>query len=189
LISEPTLRWIVTALFGVTIAVYSYTLVAQRLRWTNTVNHLLHVAMSVAMIAMAWRAAIDIPTFGPIAFFVLAGAWFVCLAARVAGDRATHYYYAVMMAAMAWMYAVMSGGAHAPSGSMAAGMDMSAHEMHRAPAIPAWITAVNWIVTLGFAVVALYWPCRYLAKRRVSPEPVYHAFTAAGTALMFGALL
>lgn len=82
-ISDPTPRWIVTALFGVSIATYSYSVVAQRRRWTNTVTHLLHVAMSVAMILMAWRAGMDFPTFGPIAFFVLAGVWFICLAGRI----------------------------------------------------------------------------------------------------------
>lgn len=138
---------------------------------------------------MAWHAGIDLPTFGPIAFFVLAGGWFICLAGQAVRDRMTNYYNAVTMAAMAWMYAVMTGGTHAPTGSMAAGMDMSAHQMHWAPAGPAWISAVNWIVTLGFAVVALYWPCRYFAERRASPEPIYQACTAAGTALMFGALL
>lgn len=189
MIGDPTLRWIVTALFGVTIATSSYALVAQRRKWTSTVNHLVHVAMSAAMILMAWRAGIDLPTFAPIGFFALAGVWFACLAGRVARDRMTNYYYAVMMAAMAWMYAAMKGGAHAASDSMASGMDMSAHQMPWAPAGPAWVSAVNWVVTLGFAVVALYWPCRYLAERRASPEPIYQAFTAAGTALMFGALL
>lgn len=189
MIGDLTLRWTVTALFGATIATYSYALVAQRRKWTSTVNHLLHVAMSAAMILMAWRAATGFPTFVPIAFFVLAGVWFIGLAGRVARDRMTNYYYAVAMAAMAWMYAVMKSGTHAPSDSMAAGMDMSAHHMHWAPAGPAWVSAVNWVVAVGFAGVALYWPCRYLAERRVSPEPIYQAFTAAGTALMFGALL
>ncbi len=189
MISDLSLRWIVTALFGVSVATYSYTLVAQRRGWTSTVTHVLHVAMSAAMILMAWRAGIDFPTFGPVVFFVLAGVWFIYLAGRAVRDRLTNYYYAVAMAAMAWMYAVMKGGAHAPSDSMASATDMSAHEMHWAPAGPAWIGAVNWIVALGFAIVTLYWPCRYFAERRASPEPIYQAFTAAGTALMFGALL
>lgn len=198
MISDPTLRWIVTALFGATIATYSYALVGQRLRWTNTVSHLLHVTMSAAMIFMVWRAGIELPTFAPIAFFALAGIWFVCLAGRAARERIINYYYAVAMAAMAWMYAVMTGSLpglngrppeHAASDSVASGMDMSAHHMHWAPAGPVWVNAVNWTVTFGFAVVALYWPCRFFAGRRASPEPIYQAFTAAGTALMFGALL
>ncbi len=218
MISDLTLRWIVTALFSVTIATYSYALVAQRLRPTNTVNHLLHVAMSVAMILMAWRAGIDFPTFGPIAFFVLAGVWFIYLAGRAARDGMINYYYAAAMAAMAWMYAVMNGSllgqmrysaGHAPPASMAmdspgtdmsvSGMDTSAHQMSSTVTGPAWVTTVNWIVTMGFAVVTLYWACRYFAERRMNTkpwaarpasfEPITQAFTAAGTALMFGSLL
>lgn len=198
MISDLTLRWIVTALFGFSIATYSYTLVAQRCRWTTTITHLLHVVMSAAMILMAWRAAIEFPRFGPIAFFVLAGVWFVCVAGRAARGRMINYYYAVAMAAMAWMYAVMTGTLpglngrspeRAPSNSMASGMDMSARNIDWASAGSAWVTAVNWVVTGGFAVVALYWPCRYFAERRGNPEPIYQACTAAGTALMFASLL
>jgi len=177
--------------------------------------------MSAAMILMAWRVGMNLPTIGPMIFFLLAVVWFVYVAGRVSSatrDRLTNYYYAVMMAAMAWMYAVMNGSLpgqtshspdHALSGSLAmntsgiamsmSGMETPAHEMSRTLPGPGWITTVNWIATLGFAVVALYWPCRYFAERRMNPlphaaqlarlEPLYQAFTAAGTALMFGALL
>jgi Ca2+/Na+ antiporter len=221
LIGDLTLRWIVTILFGVGIAIYVYILVAQHDRQTSTVNHLLHLTMSAAMILMAWRVGMDLPTVGPMIFFLLAGVWFVRVAGRVASatrDRLTNCYYAVKMAAMAWMYAVMNGSLpgqtghspdHALSGPLAmnmsgidtnmSGMETPAHEMSRTLPGPDWITTVNWIAALGFAVAALYWPCRYLAERRMNPvphatqlvrlKPLYQAFTAAGTALMFGALL
>jgi hypothetical protein len=221
LIGDLTLRWIVTILFGVSIATYVYILVAQHDRQTSTVNHLLHLTMSAAMIVMAWRVGVNLPTVGPMIFFLLAGVWFVRVAGRVSSatrDRLTNYYYAVKMAAMAWMYAVMNGSLpgqtghspdHALSGSLAmnmsgmdmsmSGMEMPAHEMSPTLPGPGWITTVNWIAALGFAVVALYWPCRCFAGRRMNPvphaaqlarlEPLYQAFTAAGTAVMFGALL
>ena len=218
LIGDLTPRWIVSILFSVSMATYVYIVAAQHNRWTTTVNHLLHLTMLAAMILMAWRIGMDLPTVGPMVFFVLAGVWFVCAAGRVSRDRMTNYYYAVMMAAMAWMYAVMNGSLpgqtshsadHVLSGSLAmnssgtdmniSGMEMSAHEMSQAVPGPGWITTVNWIAALGFAVVALYWPCRYFAERRMNPvphaeqlarlEPLYQVFTAAGTALMFGALL
>jgi Ca2+/Na+ antiporter len=222
LIGDLTLRWIVTILFGVSIATYVYILVAQHDRQTSTVNHLLHLTMSAAMIVMAWRVGMNIPTVGPMIFFLLAGVWFVRVAGRVSSatrDRLTNYYYAVKMAAMAWMYAMMNGSLpgqtghspeHALSGSLAmnmsgidvnmSGTEMPVHEMSRTlPGPPGWITTVNWIAGLGFAVVALYWSCRFLAERRINPvphatqlgslKPLYQAFTAAGTALMFGALL
>jgi hypothetical protein len=49
---------------------------------------------------------------------------------------------------------------------------------------------VNWVATLGFAVAALYWSCRWVARRQYArAEPLYQACTAAGTATMFFALL
>jgi hypothetical protein len=167
--------------------------------------------MSVAMILMVWRAGMDLPPVGPMLFFLAAGIWFVCMAGRVspvARDRLTNYYNAAMMAAMAWMYVAMTASLarptdsstdHAQSGSLAvnmSGMEMPAHEMMAGTlAGPGWMTTVNWIATLGFGVIALYWPCRYFAERQMNPaaharlEPLNQAFTAAGTALMFGALL
>ena len=214
LIGEQALRWIVTALFGFSIATYVYILVAQRGRWTNTVNHLLHLTMSAAMILMAWRVGLNLPTVGPMIFFLLAGAWFVRVAGRVSsatGQRVTNCYYAVMMAAMAWMYALMNGSLpgqrghshdHAQSGSLVTSvseMEMSAHEMVPAAPGAGWITIVNWTVTLGFAAVAVYWPCHYFVKRKTNlmhntpqlahVELLYRATTAAGTALMFAVML
>jgi len=213
-IGDLTLRWIVSTLLGASIATYVYILVVQHDRRTSTVNHLLHLTMLAAMILMAWRIGMEIPTFGPIIFFLLAGIWFLRVAGRVSSatrDRVTNYYYALMMAAMAWMYAVMNGSlpgqtSHTPDDALQAsltmnmsGMDMPAHEMSRTLPAPGWITSVNWMVTLGFAVVAFYWPARYFAARRMNPrphasalaglEPLSQAFTAAGTALMLGALL
>jgi hypothetical protein len=103
-----------------------------------------------------------------------------------------------MAAAMVWMYAVMSGdvpghAGHRASDAMAMdmpGMAMPGHEMSRAPAGLDWVTTVNWIAALGFAVVALYWSCRWVARRPGTRlEPLYQACTAAGTATMFFALL
>jgi hypothetical protein len=211
LMSDLTLRWIVTALFGVSIATYAYILVAQRRRWTSTVSHLLHLTMSAAMILMAWRVGMHLlPTVGPMIFFLLAGAWFMGAAGRMSwasSHRLTNYYYAVMMAAMAWMYASMNGvlpghTGHTLSGPSANSMspsEMLAQDMSPTEPGPGWITHVNWIATLSFAAVAMYWPCRYLAERRTNPtlpaaqlghvQMLAQAFSAAGTALMFAVLL
>lgn len=212
--SELTLRWVVTALFGVSIATFAYILVAHRERWTSNVNHVLHLTMSAAMILMAWRIGMELPTLGPMIFFFSAGAWFVRLARRVScvtRDRLTNYYSAAMMAAMAWMYAVMSGAVpgrtgYSPGHAMPesvvpnmSGMQMPAQHISGAVAGAGWVTTVNWIAALGFAGVALYWPGRYFAERRRNPlpratqlaalEPLYQAVTAAATGLMFGAVL
>lgn len=214
LMGDAALRWTVTLLFGASIATYVNILIAQRGRWTSTVDHMLHLFMSAAMILMAWGVGMSLPTVAPIVFFLVAGVWFAHAAGRMrtaTGDRLTNGYYAVMMLAMAWMFAAMSGRLPSQFGhssdraqSAAPGIDMSemnmpAHQMSPTQIAAEWIAAVNWIAALGFAVVTLYWACRYLARRRtdaVPPaaqpahlEPLYQACTAAGTALMFGALL
>lgn len=214
-IGDLALRWIITILFGAGIAAYVHILLTQKVGRASTVNHLLHLAMSAAMIVMAWGVGMNLLPAAPIAFFLLAGGWFAAAASRMSNamaERLTNGYCAVMMAAMAWMFTVMSAGlagqiGHSSSDhahSAALGMDMSASEMapHQMSPIEStgqWIAAVNWIAALGFAFAALYWACRYLGARRASPvprqgrlarlEPLYQACTAAGTALMFGALL
>ncbi|WP_231639191.1 DUF5134 domain-containing protein [Mycobacterium sp. Marseille-P9652] len=214
LMGDVAMRWVVTILFAASTTTYVYILVAQRARWTSTANHLLHLVMSVAMILMAWGVGMSLPTAAPMIFFLLSGLWFGHAASRTsttAGDRLTNGYYAVMMAAMAWMFAVMSGGLAGQiartsdqAEPAAAAMDMSgaempAHETFSAEPATGWIAAVNWIAALGFAVATLYWACRHLAKRRTIAvphaaqlarlEPLHQVCSAAGTALMFGALL
>jgi hypothetical protein len=214
LIGDLTLRWIVSILFAVSIATYLYIVVAQHDRWTSTVNHLLHLTMWIAMILMAWHVGMDLPTVGPMIFFLLAGVWFVRVAGRPSCAprvRVTSCYNALMMAAMAWMYAVMNASLpgqrghsadHSLSGSLAmstSGMEMPAHGMFGNAPGPEWISIVNWIVSLGFGLAALYWSCRFFATRRMSTvpptaqlariEPLYQALSAAGTALIFGSLL
>ena len=214
--SDFTLRWVVTILFGASIAAYVYLLAAQRRRSTNIVDHLLHLAMSVAMILMAWDVGMNLPTVGTMIFFLLAGLWFARAAGRRStanGDRLANAYYAVMMGAMTWMFAMMNGilpgqighpSDHPRSAALAMNMSetemISAHEMSPTGSAAAeWITAVNWIATLGFGLVALCWASSYVASRRMNEvphapqfaylNPLYHGCTAAGTAVMFGALL
>lgn len=197
LIDDLALRWIDTALFGASIAGYVYVLVAQHGRWTRTVNHLLHQVMSVAMIAMVWPVGINLPAVGLMDFFLLAAVWFVLVAGRVscgAPDRLTNGYNAVMMAAMAWMYAVMNDS---PPGQTGHSPDhnLSAPQISWTTAEPGWITTVNWFAAVGFAVAAVYWLYRYFADRRTNPvphtarlanlQPLSQAFMAAGIAIMF----
>lgn len=212
MIGETPLRWAVTLLFAVSVGMYAYLAVAQRDRWAGRLTHLLHLTMSVAMILMVWRVGLDLPATGPTLFFLLAGAWFVGLAvwaSSASPQRLKTCYYAVMMAAMAWMYALMSGGVpgvsphlHAQSGSAVMdmpGMQRPAHDMGPATNGLSWVYVVNWIGVAAFAAVALYWSYRFAGERRMNRapttarvvwwEPLYQTSTAAGTALMFGALI
>lgn len=214
MIDDLALRWIITILFAASIAGYVYVLAAQYDRWTCTVNHLFHLAMSVAMIVMAWPAGMGLPTVGPMVFFLLAAVWFALTPGWVSPgipQRLINSYHAVKMTAMAWMYAVMSGSlpgqtghssghnmSGAPGMSMA-GMDMAGPEMSSTAAEPGWMTTVNWIAAVGFAAAALFWLHRYFGERRT--DPVSHtarlarlgslcqAVMAAGAAVMFAVLL
>lgn len=200
LIDGLVLRWIVTVLFGIGIAGYAYILVADHERWICTVNHLLHQVMSVAMIAMVWPVGMRLPTFGPMVFFLLAAAWFVVLAWRGSSgiaDRMTNGYYAAMMVAMAWMYAVMNGKLLGQNGQHARG-----HTGTGSPGLDPFgttlqsglVTTVNGIAAAGFAVAAAYWLYRFIADRRgtlphtaplANLGSLCQAAMAAGIAVMF----
>nr|VTP04505.1 hypothetical protein BIN_B_05568 [Mycobacterium riyadhense] len=210
MIGDLALRWTVTVLFGASFAWHLYGLVAQRDRWICTIERLLHIVMCAAMVVMAWPAGMRLPTVGPMVFFLAAAVWFVLLAAHLfsgADGRLANGYHATMMAAVAWLYAVMTGGplgsrggaagqamASAPDMNMP-GMDTSAAET----ADPGWITTLNWIAAIGFAGAAIYWLYRYFAQRRTNPGTntarlwdwgtPCHAFMAAGMAIMFGVML
>jgi len=150
----------------------------------------------------------ELPTRVPMIFFLAAAVWFVLVAAHVFSgnaDRLTNGYHAIMMAAVAWLYAVMTGGplgqrGHSPDHTMSSspgmkmpGMDMSVPET----AEPGWITTLNWIAAVGFASAAVYW--LYFAQRKTNPVrhtarlgdwgTLCQAFMAAGMAIMFGVML
>jgi hypothetical protein len=212
MIGETSLRWAVTLLFSVSLAMYAYLVVAQCDRWPGRLTHLLHLTMSVAMVLMVWRVGLDLPAIGPTLFFLVAGVWFVGVAvwaSSASHQRLKIWYYAAMMGAMAWMYALMSGAVpgvstHPHSQPSSAAMDMPgmqppAHDMSPGTTGFSWVSAVNWIGVAAFAAVALYWSYRFVGERRMNRvpttarvvwwEPLYQASTAAGTALMFDALI
>lgn len=188
------LRWLVTILFALGAAECVYALAVGNRRPATIVSQLLHVVMAVAMAVMAWPSGAALPTVAPMVFFLLATGWFVALTLSpiCAGHRLAGAYHALMMLAMAWMYAVMNGrllpgqashaGHQARDGSPAgasghaghAGMNMPGMDMTGAEGsaahgsgggYPVYITILNWACTVGFAVAAVYWLFRYLAAR------------------------
>jgi hypothetical protein len=210
LIDGLALPLTVTVLFGASLAAHLYTLVAQHGPWICSVERLLHSVMCAAMVVMAWPVGMELPPLGPIIFFLAAAVWFLLVAAHVFSGNAarlTNGYHAIMMAAVAWLYAVMNGGplsqrGHSPDHTMSGapgmqmpGMDMSVHET----AQPGWITTLNWIATVGYASAAVYWLYRYFGQRKTNPVldtnrlvqlgPPCQAFMASGMAIMFGTML
>lgn len=219
MIQDLTLRWIVTLLFVLSAAECVFAIAVGHRRWPSVISYSLHAIMAVAMAVMAWPRGAALPTIPPMVFFALATVWFIVIAATAAGSghRIATIYHALMMLAMAWMYAVMNGrllpagsapsaaagghhGGHASMPGMDMG-DMPGMDMGDSTAAatghPGWIAALNWLCTIGFAVAAVVWLIRYLAARQSrSDGDVVHqlgllsqAMMAIGMAVMFGVML
>jgi len=212
-IEDLALRWVVTVLFGLAAAECFVASCTGHRRWMSVVGNVLHVAMAVAMAVMAWPGGAALPTVPPMVFFLLATGWFVAMTAsrEAVGHRIAYLYHALMMLAMAWMYAVMNGtllpgqsstdlaavpampGSHAHHqmpGMAMPGMDMPGDSLS---GTPWWIDAINWLCTVGFAFAALYWIARSIGARRESMHArvgvLCQATMAAGMAIMFGVML
>ncbi len=211
MIHDLTLRWVVTILFGLSAAECLATLFTGDRRWVGTVSNVLHVVMAVAMAVMAWPWGAELPTTAPMVFFLLAAVWFVVLtvSSAGAGHRLANGYHGLMMLAMAWMYAVMNGNIlpgrsedlHTMPGGHMHGMDMPGMDMsgagESASGSPAWITAINWLLAVGFAVATVCWLYRFFTIRRSGAAELLQgrfgvlcmSMMAAGMAIMFGVML
>ncbi|WP_029109831.1 DUF5134 domain-containing protein [Mycobacterium sp. URHD0025] len=213
MIADVALRWVVTVLFALSAAECVYALVGSRGRPSAAVGQLLHLVMAIAMMVMAWPRGAELPTLGPMFFFLAAAIWFLAglLRSRTTHGRMLDGYHAAMMLAMGWMYAVMNGnvlGRHTEtvaaegSGDMHV-MHMAGHSgggtvmaMEHASVSPLWISAINWLLTIGFVIAAAVWLYRYFAARQQPDAPPFSHFgtlcgsmMAAGMAIMFGVML
>lgn len=211
MIADLALRWVVTVLFALSAVECTYAVLNSRGRPGAVVGQLLHLAMAIAMTVMAWPSGAELPTAGPMYFFLAAAVWFLAglLRAGTTHGRVVDGYHAAMMLAMAWMYAAMNGNVLARHAeTVAAGshdmhaMHMSGHSgggtpmaMEHVSVQPLWIPAVNWLLTVGFVIAAAVWLYRYFAARQQSEvSPFSHfgvlcrAMMAAGTAVMFGVM-
>lgn len=210
MIADLALRWVVTVLFALSAAECTYALARSRGSLTDAVSQLLHLAMAVAMVVMAWPRGAELPTVGPMVFFSTAAVWFLAglLRSGTTPSRLVDGYHAAMMLAMAWMYAVMNGDVLARrTETVAAGShDMPAMHMHHGGGTamaaetmsvqPLWIPTINWLLTIGFVIAAVVWLHRYFAARQRSERsPFTHfgtlcrAMMAAGMAIMFAVTL
>ncbi|VBA59024.1 DUF5134 domain-containing protein [Mycobacterium attenuatum] len=216
MIHDLLLRWIVTVLFVLSATECVFEIAAGRRTWTRVVHELMHFAMSIAMVAMAWPSGASLPTTGPMVFFLLAAVWFVAAGFSDAGHRVANGYHALMMSAMAWMYAVMNGNLlpgqrdatrdeHPPTPPHPSmpDMDMPGMDMHGTDTSSsrgdhsAWIDAIDWACTIGFAIAALWWVYRCFTLRKTNRTEPWHsvpgaarqALMAAGMAIMFAVML
>jgi hypothetical protein len=210
MIDDLLLRWVVTGLFVLSAAEWGFAVVTQRRVWTAIVRYGLHFVMSIAMVMMLWPWGPQLPTTQLAVFFLLAAVWFVVatsfLSERTVAKRAEHGYHALMMLAMAWMYAVMDGHLlpgqsvmrhHTPRDvpMPGMGMDMPSRDMPASDGPPGWITTVSWFWFAGFVVAAVFWAYRFAAERshgavrRWWLDSLGQAMMAAGMAIVFGAML
>ncbi len=132
MIADLALRWVVTVLFALSAVECTYALLGSRGRPGAAVGQLLHLAMAIAMMVMAWPRGAELPTLGPMYFFLAAAVWFLAglLRSGTTQGRVVDGYHAAMMLAMAWMYAAMNGNvlARQPETVAAGGHEM--HAMH-----------------------------------------------------------
>ncbi|QRY45140.1 DUF5134 domain-containing protein [Mycolicibacterium boenickei] len=210
MIADLALRWVVTVLFALSAVECTYALLGSRGRPGAAVSQLLHLAMAIAMMVMAWPRGAELPTLGPMYFFLAAAVWFLAglLRSGTTQGRVVDGYHAAMMLAMAWMYAAMNGNvlARQPETVAAGGHEMHAMHMgaHGGTAMamehvseqPLWIPTINWLLTIGFVIAAAVWLHRYFAARhRAETPPFSHfgtlcrAMMATGMAIMFGVML
>lgn len=217
MIADIWLRLLVTGLFLLSAAQCVYALATARegRNWVDQTSRVLHLLMAVAMLVMAWPAGMAVPNRPPMVLFLLAAGWFVVALLLRTGHRVADGYHAVMMLAMAWMYAAMDGrvlpgqcagtAAEAPQSASSMpsmpGMDMSGGAAHSGPMggcghPSAWVGVVNWMVTAVFSIAAVWWAIRYFTVRQQRPDAPAHlwfalacqAMAAAGMAIMFAVM-
>lgn len=189
MIQDVGLRWLVTLLFVFSAAVCVRGMVASRHSPASLISHSLHALMAIAMAVMAWPRGADLPARAPMIFFALAAVWFVAITITGRMHRGANGYHALMMMAMAWMYAAM-GGLPLPKASAESGhgmdmnmdMDMPATSGHAGHAghaghgsqaagghtgtdAASWIDGLNWVCAVGFGVAAAFWFYRFVTSR------------------------
>ena len=164
---------------------------------------------------MAWPGGAALPARPPMIFFAVAAVWFAVIGVRTSDHRAGNVYHALMMLAMAWMYAAMGGlplsksarsdSNPAPMSSMpgmdmrdmAPGMDASSGQPGHAGAEPAnWVGLLNWVCTIGFGAAAVFWLYRLVIARQPSRDESHQTVgilcqvaMAVGMAVMFIVML
>ncbi|NNN31104.1 DUF5134 domain-containing protein [Streptomyces sp. S3(2020)] len=137
MIAASGLRWVLSLLFAVPVLYGTAKSVLPGGGVADRVDHVLHAAMGVLMIAMARPWGMGLPVVPQVLLFSAGALWFLASAPFRRGERspgravAAALPHVVMTGAMAWMVAAMessvtmSGSAGAGGTSDMAGMDMS----------------------------------------------------------------
>lgn len=215
MIQDLALRWVVTLMFVFSAGVCISSIVRHRHSAANLISHSLHALMAIAMAVMAWPDGADLPSRAPMIFFAAAAIWFAVIVVRNSAHRGANVYHALMMLAMAWMYAVMGGLPLRSSAEAMPGMDGMAG-MAPMPGMPGmkagaghagdsaaggsgtapvnWVGTINWVCAIGFAAATAFWLYRLVAARlQPSKDGIVGILCqlamTAGMAIMFGVML
>lgn len=215
MIAATGLRWILTLLFAVPVVFGLWRAVLPGTEAAERMDHALHAAMGVLMVAMAWPWGMDLSAEPQVVLFSAGALWFLAAAPFRAGDRSRRgavlavWPHVLMMGAMAWMVAAMNSSGTMAGHSGGGGM----HEMHMAEASglaamtldgtgPRWAAGV---LAVALAGIGLVWLARALDRAKVldpaaRPAPAAavrsegvvgalglgcHAAMALGMAVMF----
>jgi Domain of unknown function (DUF5134) len=191
MIDDIVLRWVVTGLSALSAAGWGIAVLSQHRSWTEVVRCGLHFVMAIAMAVMVWPWGAQLPATGPAVFFLLATLWFLASAVvpvETVPLRTVYGYHALMMMAMAWMYAFIHGlllAGHSPKHHHHMDMHMADTVVPTTAGSPGWIAAINWFWFVGFAVAAVCWT----SLRWRSLNTPAQATMAAAMSIMFGATL
>jgi hypothetical protein len=214
MIDESLLRWTLSFLFVLSAADCFIGTVVRRGTRTEVIGYSVHGLMALAMVASVWPLGAGVAMNGFLVLSVSATMWFGAVALRNSEHRRVAAYHALMMLAMAWMFATMSGLVPIPgSGSGAdglhgsgstSGMGMSGMDMQIEPAgatsagvSTSFVVGINWVCLIVFADAAAWWMVWLFVRRagdvcpsrrqqvRIGTE----AITAAGMAVMFATML
>ncbi|MEU6497263.1 DUF5134 domain-containing protein [Streptomyces sp. NPDC046984] len=181
MIAASGLRWLLTAVFALPVLYGLWSAVAPGRAVTERVDHALHAVMGLFMIAMVWPWGMDLPPNPQIVLFAAGALWFASVgpmradsAKRVRTSLAA-LPHVLMMAAMAWMVAVMDSSSTTAGGGEGAMHDMAGMHMGGSSGAMAMsligtgqrLTAVLLAVLL--AAVALRWLTRAFDLARSAP--------------------
>ncbi|MEU8639869.1 DUF5134 domain-containing protein [Amycolatopsis sp. NPDC048633] len=200
MIEATGLRWILTIVFAATGFFCLYRCFRQG-PVTSRFGDVLHAAMCVAMVAMAWPATMAFARLPQLALFGFAAVWFAVATARGAahGSRWHPAFHAVMMAAMAWMVFAMPRamvGSGAASTMDMPGMEGMAMALPSAGGgVPADVVVVALVLAIAFCWAGVAFLARAIDGVRAAAPPVRTAGWGAdalmglGTTVMLLAML
>ncbi|MDT0469137.1 DUF5134 domain-containing protein [Streptomyces gibsoniae] len=131
--AADVVHWMLTALFAAG-AVHALRdgVLARSSGWRSRVDHVLDIAMALAMAMMPWTSGYMLPRLPQTVFFAAAALWFPLTAVRRAQksglvDIARRLPHAAGMAAMAWMTYLTAGSSHE---TLAEGISSAHHTAH-----------------------------------------------------------